>query len=116
MNLNFELVNNRILYSGFYQYINRTNTGSYLMYIGQMTPDLKKRQGVGIRIYLTGQFEENYWIDDQAEGIGRCIFKLGSYYEGGFKHNVKHGYGDYVNYTGDRYIGYYKNDEREYEG
>lgn len=81
-----------------------------------MTPDLKKRQGVGIRIYLTGQFEENYWIDDQAEGIGRCIFKLGSYYEGGFKHNVKHGYGDYVNYTGDRYIGYYKNDEREYEG
>ena len=100
----------------FYTYMNVNTAGLYLLYIGQMSTDLKRKHGFGIRINMNGQFEEGFWINEKQYGEGRWYFKLGSYYRGNFEDSLKHGYGRYVGHNGDRYNGYYAEDLRHAEG
>lgn len=86
------------------------------MYIGQMTPDLKKKRGVGMRISASGILEEGFWDNDKPNGPGRCLYKKGSYYLGNFTNGNRQSYGKYVNFNGDTYEGYYRQDYRWGEG
>ena len=101
----------------FYKFFDKSPSGRKRMYIGQIKSETEKyKQGIGIRIYFDGEFEEGFWHQDKQHGNGRCIFRKGGWYQGGFDHDDKHGYGEYTFLNGEQYRGYYANDNRHGEG
>ena len=103
--------------SDFFAYQDVGPKGTRRIYIGQfLERGSKIMQGMGIRIYTNGEFEEGYWKNGKKHGYGRSIYPKGGVFEGEFKNNAKHGYGEYTFADGEKFIGNYKDGKRHGDG
>ena len=100
----------------FYSYVDFSGNGRKRMYIGQLKPSTKISLGMGVRVYVDGEFEEGFWLKGKQHGYGRCMFPKGGVYMGQFKLDKKHGLGEYTYADGEKYIGHYVDNSRDGEG
>ena len=58
----------------FYKYVDYSPAGRKRIYIGQICPHSENsviKQGMGIRVYEDGEFEEGYWFNNKQHQRGR---------------------------------------------